>query len=367
MLFRSKKFHPGHTPKEEVDKAAQAAGFKTWAELFAARNAPPENPERPTMAAWVPTSRVSDPVLTLKRNPYYVGVDPDGNQLPYIDEVRFTYFADVQALNLAAIAGQFDMQERHIQMTNYPVFKDEERKGKYRILTWSTFGGADATVTFNQTYAADPEMGKLMANRNFRIALSHAINRDQIRESAFLGLGEARQPVPRRHREPPGQPHQRRPAQAAGRALLRDGHDHVELSTLEAGQHLPGREIVQLHLGPGMHPGEAGDRRRHQALGQRGRVADPQPAARAGRLHALHGLIGEPQKFARLVQHHLAGRREAHRVCVSLKQALPDLLLQRLDLPAQRRLREEDLSGGPADVAGIRDGDEVAQLPEFHE
>jgi peptide/nickel transport system substrate-binding protein len=191
-----KKFHPSYTPKDEVDKAAQAAGFKTWTELFAARNAPPENPERPTMAAWVPTSRVSDPVLTLRRNPYFVGVDTAGNQLPYIDEVRFTYFADVQALNLAAIAGQFDMQERHIQMTNYPVFKDEERKGKYKVLTWSTFGGADAAITFNQTYRADPEMGKLMASKNFRVALSHAINRDQIKESAFLGLGEARQGVP---------------------------------------------------------------------------------------------------------------------------------------------------------------------------
>ena len=52
------------------------------------------------MAAWMPVTRVSDPVFTLRRNPYYVGVDPAGNQLPYIDEVRFTYFADVQALNL---------------------------------------------------------------------------------------------------------------------------------------------------------------------------------------------------------------------------------------------------------------------------
>ena len=58
--------------------------------------------------------------------------------------VRFTYFADVQALNLAAIAGNFDMQARHIQMTNYPVLKEQERSGKYRILTWPTFGGSDA-------------------------------------------------------------------------------------------------------------------------------------------------------------------------------------------------------------------------------
>ena len=49
---------------------------------------------------------------------------------------------------------------------------------------------------FNQTYKADPDMGRLMATKDFRIAMSHAVDRDQIRESAFLGLGEARQGVP---------------------------------------------------------------------------------------------------------------------------------------------------------------------------
>jgi peptide/nickel transport system substrate-binding protein len=191
-----KKFHPSYAKKEDIDKLVQAAGFKTWPELFAARNAPFENPERPTMAAWVPVTRVSDQVLTLRRNPYFVGVDPDGNQLPYLDEVRFTFFADIQALNLAAIAGELDMQERHIQMKNYPVFKENEKAGKYRVITWPTFGGADAVVAFNQSYKADPEIGKLLATREFRVALSHAINRDQIKESAFLGLGEARQGVP---------------------------------------------------------------------------------------------------------------------------------------------------------------------------
>jgi peptide/nickel transport system substrate-binding protein len=191
-----KKFHPTYTPKADVEAAAKAAGFKSWTELFANKNAPWENPERPTMGAWSPTSRASDPVLTLKRNPYYIGVDKDGNQLPYIDEVRFTYFADVQALNLAAIAGNFDMQARHIIMTNYPVLKDQEKAGKYRVITWPTFGGADAVIAINQTYTADPEMGKVMAQKDFRIALSLAINRDQIKESVFLGLGEPRQPVP---------------------------------------------------------------------------------------------------------------------------------------------------------------------------
>lgn len=191
-----KKFHPAYTSKEELDKAVQAAGFKTWTELFNTRAQPSENPERPTMAAWMPVSRVSDPVFTLRRNPYYVGVDTAGNQLPYIDEVRFTYFADAQALNLQAIAGNFDMQARHIQMTNYPVLKEHEKDGKYHVITWPTFGGSDAVIAFNMTYKADPEIAKLMANKDFRVALSYAINRDQIKESVFLGLGEARQAVP---------------------------------------------------------------------------------------------------------------------------------------------------------------------------
>ncbi|HME22548.1 MAG TPA: ABC transporter substrate-binding protein [Acetobacteraceae bacterium] len=191
-----KKFHPAYTPKEEVDRLAQAASFKAWNELFLARATPAQNPERPTMAAWMPVTRVSDPVFTIRRNPYYIGVDKEGNQLPYIDEVRFTYFADQQALNLAAIAGDFDMQARHIQMTNYPVFKDQEKTGKYRVIVWPTFGGSDAVIALNTTYTADPAIGKLMATKDFRVALSYAINRDEIKESVFLGLGEARQAVP---------------------------------------------------------------------------------------------------------------------------------------------------------------------------
>jgi peptide/nickel transport system substrate-binding protein len=191
-----KQFHPDYTPKEQLDRLAQAASFRSWTELFASKATPAQNPERPTMAAWMPVTRVSDPVFNLRRNPYYIGVDKEGNQLPYIDELRFTYFADQQALNLAAIAGDFDMQERHIQMTNYPVLKEQEKTGKYRVIIWPTFGGSDAVIAFNATYTADPAIGKLLASKDFRIALSYAINRDEIKESVFLGLGEARQPVP---------------------------------------------------------------------------------------------------------------------------------------------------------------------------
>ena len=94
----------------------------------------------------MPVTRASDPVFTLKRNPYYVGVDPAGNQLPYIDEVRFTYFADAQALNLAAIAGNFDMQERHISLSKLPVVLDNQQKGGYKVHLDLALHGSDTTL-----------------------------------------------------------------------------------------------------------------------------------------------------------------------------------------------------------------------------
>jgi len=196
-----KQFHASYAKKEDLDKMVADAKFKTWAELFRLKISPYDTPERPGMAAWVaaPGSRISDQIFRLVRNPYFVGVDKAGNQLPYIDEVQLKFFADVNALNLAAIAGELDEQERHVQLVNYPVLKETSQKtGKYNIYLWSSLGGADADVIFNQTYTKDPELGKLLANKDFRIAMSYAINRKQIQESAFLGTGEPRQPVPKK-------------------------------------------------------------------------------------------------------------------------------------------------------------------------
>jgi peptide/nickel transport system substrate-binding protein len=194
-----KQFHASYAKKETLDQMVADARLKTWAELFAAKQNPLDNPERPGMAAWVAFNRISDPIFVMKRNPYYIGVDKAGNQLPYIDEVQFKFFTDAQALNLAAIAGELDEQERHINLLNYPVLKENEQKlGKYRIYLWSSPGGFDAGVIFNQTYAKDPELGKLFANKDFRIAMSYAINRSQIHQSAFLGTGEPRQGVPKK-------------------------------------------------------------------------------------------------------------------------------------------------------------------------
>lgn len=190
-----RQFHPNHTDQAALDAKVKEAGFDTWTQLFAVEALPHLSGKRPSMAAWVPDgTSVSDQVFTIKRNPYYVGVDPEGNQLPYIDEIRFTFYADKEALNLAAVSGEIDFQGRHINMSSYPVLKENEESGNYRVVTWPTFGGSDAVVMFNQTWQGAE--GDIFRNKDFRIALSHAIDRDAIKELAFFGLGESRQGVP---------------------------------------------------------------------------------------------------------------------------------------------------------------------------
>lgn len=190
-------FHPAFTEQAALDAVVKERGFDTWTELFAVEAMPHLSGKRPSTAAWVPdNSTVADPVFRLKRNPYYFAVDQAGNQLPYLDDVRYTFFADVAALNLAAVGGEIDMQGRHIQMSNYPVLVENAEKGGYNVLTWPTFGGSDAVLMFNQTFNADPGIAALLQSKDFRIAMSHSIDRESIKELAFLGIGEARQGVP---------------------------------------------------------------------------------------------------------------------------------------------------------------------------
>ena len=193
-----KQFHATYTDVNKLNEMAKAESFDTWKQLFENRQAPYRNPERPVMAPWMSVTTINDPIYTLVRNPYYVAVDTAGQQLPYIDQINFIFFQDKNALNVAAIQGQLDQQDRHVDLINYPVLVEEgEKTGLYNVRTWGTFGGDDAALSINYYYPGNEEYKKLFQNQQFRYALSVAIDREEMIESAFSGLGEARQPVPR--------------------------------------------------------------------------------------------------------------------------------------------------------------------------
>ncbi len=193
-----KQFHPDYTDEATLAARVSESGFDTWTQLFSVEALPHLSGNRPSTAAWVPKdgSTVADETFVIERNPYYFAVDAEGNQLPYIDNVAFKFFADKETLNLAAVGGEIDMQGRHLAMSNFPVLMENADKGGYRVVTYPTFGGSDAVLMFNQTYNNDEALGDLLRNKDFRVALSYSIDREAIKELAFLGIGEARQGVP---------------------------------------------------------------------------------------------------------------------------------------------------------------------------
>jgi peptide/nickel transport system substrate-binding protein len=184
-----KQFHPKHVSQADLDKRVQDAKVDNWVNLFKLRASWHVNPDLPVMTPWKTTTPANTPTWTLDRNPYYFGVDTDGNQLPYIDKIVMTLAENLEVLNLRAIAGEYDMQARHLDIAKLPLFLQNQQKGDYKLSIDPAQHGADGAFRINLSYDKDPEIAKWLTNRDFRRALSLGINRDQINETIFLGIG----------------------------------------------------------------------------------------------------------------------------------------------------------------------------------
>ena len=193
-----KQFMPQYNP--DAEKIAKDAGNETWQQHFNNRLDYRWNPDKPSTKPWLFNNPASDPVIILERNPFYFGVDPAGNQLPYIDFWRMDIVTDQKVLSLKAIQGEIDFQARHIQIPDFPTLKENEDKGGYIMKLVPTYGGADAFVTVNASVPG--ELGEVMNTQSFRLGLAAAIDREFIKETVNLGFGEVRNLLP-----PKGHPH----------------------------------------------------------------------------------------------------------------------------------------------------------------
>ncbi|MCP4642365.1 MAG: ABC transporter substrate-binding protein [bacterium] len=189
-----KQFHPGYVPEEELLEQAQAEGLNRWRALWDARAKYHTNRDMPHLWAWgVETPAPAQPVV-FARNPYYWKVDPEGNQLPYIDEMTFDIY-DPELINLKAIEGAIGMQLRHIQFEKYPLLKSKQTSGGYRVLEWPNGGSGTLNLGLNLNHP-EPVMHDVINDDRFRKALSHAINRQELNNVGYYGLGAPSQCCP---------------------------------------------------------------------------------------------------------------------------------------------------------------------------
>ncbi len=182
-----KQFHPRYTDEETLVRRAKEAGVDLWQRVFSQRTLPNENPELPVMTPWKLTVPPPASRTIAERNPYYWKVDPAGNQLPYIDRVVFTDVQSKEILNFKAMAGEVDFQARRIDSANYTLFMENRKQGGYRVLRDP---GAVIVVVYINQYSRDPELRPLLQDKRFRIALSAAVNRDELIDLIYSGLAQ---------------------------------------------------------------------------------------------------------------------------------------------------------------------------------
>jgi len=187
-----KRWHPRYTSKEKLEKLVKEAGYEDWYLLFIAKKAQCTNLNTgdvgyPTLLPYVLEQKKPGEWIFV-RNPYFWEVDPEGNQLPYIDRLHVSLVEDLEVMNMKAINGELDLVGFSTTLDNYPLYMENSERGNYHTLLWPGFYGSACAFMPNLT-CKDPVLRKILWDRRFRIALSLAINRKEINDTLFFGKG----------------------------------------------------------------------------------------------------------------------------------------------------------------------------------
>lgn len=133
---------------------------------------------------YVPAQRI-----VLQRNPRYWKVDRNKRPLPYLDQVTLLVIPDVNAEFLKFRSGETDLLDK-IRPEDYLELMDRARRGAIQLVRVGPTLFTDF-LWFNLTPGKSPrDSDKLhwFGNRDFRRAVSHAMDRDSMARNVFLGM-----------------------------------------------------------------------------------------------------------------------------------------------------------------------------------
>jgi peptide/nickel transport system substrate-binding protein len=176
----------------DAEKNAKDEGYDTWQQAFQSHYGWQllKDVNKPTLQPWVMT-QLSSELKVFDRNPYYFKVDPEGNQLPYIDRI-VAQIVSAEVYNLKIISGESDFASQFTVFDNFTLYKENEAAGNYKVYTMPSLEASSVTFIFNLSIE-DPVKNEVLNDLRFKHAMSLAMNRDEINEVVFFGQGVARQ------------------------------------------------------------------------------------------------------------------------------------------------------------------------------
>lgn len=211
--FQSRKFlgqfHPAINP--DADKLAQSLGFKNGYEVVNMYYGQSDWTDTPTPLLQAPDKVGKMPAAVMPSleayvttaestegrhyvaNPYFHMVDTAGQQLPYINEQDETMANDNEVRILKMINGEIDYKAQSLALPMMPVLLDSAKKGGFTVESRPKI--AMPVFSINVTHA-DLDKRAVFGDLRFRQAMSVAINRKEINDVAYFGLGTTKQFVP---------------------------------------------------------------------------------------------------------------------------------------------------------------------------
>lgn len=188
------RWHKDHNPEAEAIAASE--GFSSWVDAFISHQVGQTqdfqvDPNLPVLKPFVMRETDQFGNVYYERNPYYWKVDTEGNQLPYLDEQVRMLISDPEVVKLNLQAGQLDFADKFVS-ADLPVLRAGEAAGGYTTMLFPGDLGAVIKYQFNIT-VDDPVLEPIFNDVRFRQAMSLAMNRQEINDAAFFGLGVVRQ------------------------------------------------------------------------------------------------------------------------------------------------------------------------------
>ena len=188
-----RRYHPDFTDPAQLDREAEELGLQDWRTYFQVVNSVRDLMvfDKPVQTAYVVVSKTSTRAF-YRRNPYYPKVDPEGNQLPYIDYLEVQRVDSAEIMAAKASTGQVDFAGRQFMTGDIPLFKRFERDNGYATYLWPRPYGSDVALMVNMTHP-DQGLRQIFQDVRFRRAMSLAIDREEINDIAYYGHGVPRQ------------------------------------------------------------------------------------------------------------------------------------------------------------------------------
>lgn len=186
-----KQFHIKYKTLDELKPLLEENKLTDeWWNLFTLKNCNnwdmtnPKCVDYPALNPWIGV-KAEQGVLQFKRNPYYYKVDTEGKQLPYIDELISSQMADVEMVNVKVVSGDVDFLRESTALIKIPMYKEAEDKANINVLLTEMHVDSSG-LRLNQTFS-DTNWQKYSQEFNFRKAVSHAINRQELIDTLYYG------------------------------------------------------------------------------------------------------------------------------------------------------------------------------------